>query len=375
MTEESRIQPDCAPGAPHPRETARVFGQQAAEAAFLAAFNSGRLHHGWLLAGPRGVGKATLAWRIARFLLSTPAQAGDGLFGEDAAPETLDVPEEHPVSRRLLAMSEPGLFHIVRQVNEKTGRLRAQILADDVRRLNEFLGLSAADGGRRVVLVDSADEMNVQAANALLKMLEEPPERTVFLLVSHQPMRLLPTIRSRCLKLALSPLGPEDMSGALAQAGVEAGAGATAISELSGGSVGEAVRLADGGGPERYASIVSLASGFPKLRRPLALQIAEGAAARGGEENLDLVAGLLDMLLARLARTGATGAPPPEAAKGESEILARLSPDSGAARRWAECAAQTRRRMRLGREGNLDPVGLAFDTIVRISACAGAMSR
>ena len=375
MTEESRIQPDCAPGAPHPRETARVFGQQAAEAAFLAAFNSGRLHHGWLLAGPRGVGKATLAWRIARFLLSTPAQAGDGLFGEDAAPETLDVPEEHPVSRRLLAMSEPGLFHIVRQVNEKTGRLRAQILADDVRRLNEFLGLSAADGGRRVVLVDSADEMNVQAANALLKMLEEPPERTVFLLVSHQPMRLLPTIRSRCLKLALSPLGPEDMSGALAQAGIEAGAGATAISELSGGSVGEAVRLADGDGPERYASIVSLASGFPKLRRPLALQIAEGAAARGGEENLDLVAGLLDMLLARLARTGATGAPPPEAAKGESEVLARLAPDSGAARRWAECAAQTRRRMRLGREGNLDPVGLAFDTIVRISACAGAMSR
>lgn len=375
MTEESRIQPDCAPGAPHPRETARVFGQQAAEAAFLAAFNSGRLHHGWLLAGPRGVGKATLAWRIARFLLSKPAQAGDGLFGEDAAPETLDVPEEHPVSRRLLAMSEPGLFHIVRQVNEKTGRLRAQILADDVRRLNEFLGLSAADGGRRVVLVDSADEMNVQAANALLKMLEEPPERTVFLLVSHQPMRLLPTIRSRCLKLALSPLGPEDMSGALAQAGVEAGAGATAISELSGGSVGEAVRLADGGGPERYASIVSLAAGFPKLRRPLALQIAEGAAARGGEENLDLVAGLLDMLLARLARTGATGAPPPEAAKGESEVLAKLAPDAGAARRWAECAAQTRRRMRLGREGNLDPVGLTFDTILRISACAGATSR
>ena len=169
-------------------------------------YTSDRLHHGWLLTGPQGVGKATLAWRIARFLLATPP-AEDGLFGSPPPPQTLDIDPEHPVSHRIQALAEPGLAPITRSYDDK-GKLRSQIVVDDIRKLNRFFGLSATDGGRRVVIVDAADDMNVSAANALLKMLEEPPARTTILLISHQPSRLLPTIRSRCRTLRLGPLSP-----------------------------------------------------------------------------------------------------------------------------------------------------------------------
>ena len=179
---------DRIDGAPHPRETERLFGQDDAQRDFLEAFNSNRLHHAWLITGPRGVGKATLAWRIARFLLATPVEQGRGLFG-DAPPayETLDVSPDHPMAHRIQAKSEPGLFAITRSVNEKTGKLRDMIVVDDIRGLTHFLTLSAAEGGRRVVIVDAADDMNTNAANALLKMLEEPPALTTMLLISHQP--------------------------------------------------------------------------------------------------------------------------------------------------------------------------------------------
>ncbi|TNF61069.1 MAG: DNA polymerase III subunit delta', partial [Rhodobacteraceae bacterium] len=197
-------QPDQAPGAPHPRETLRLLGQAQAEAEFLAAFATGRLHHGWLLTGPQGIGKATLAWRIARFLLATPDPQEDGLFGAPPPPASLDIAPDHPVARRMLARAEPGLAQVIRSLHPKTGKLRDVITVEDVRDLHRFFGLSATDGGRRVVIVDAADEMNPQAANALLKMLEEPPRRATLLLVAHQPSRLLATIRSRCRTLRLS---------------------------------------------------------------------------------------------------------------------------------------------------------------------------
>ena len=207
MSDQALPDPTQVEGAPHPAETRRLLGQTAAERAFLDAFSGGRLHHAWMLIGPKGVGKATLAWKIARFLLATPDAEEDGLFGAPPPPETLDIGEDHPVTRRSRAGAEPGLFVLKRGPNDKGDRIAAEIRVDQVRKLKSFFALSSADGGRRVVIVDAADEMNVNAANALLKLLEEPPVRTVMLLVCHQPSRLLPTIRSRCRELRLAALG------------------------------------------------------------------------------------------------------------------------------------------------------------------------
>lgn len=371
MSAETAPEPDRVEGAPHPRETFRLFGQEAAETAFLTAFASERLHHAWLLNGPRGVGKATLAWRIARFLLATPDHQEGGLFGAaPAMPDTLDVARDHPVARRIQAGAEPGLYHIRRTVNDKTGRLRDQILAENVRDLHRFLGLSAADGGRRVVIIDAADEMNVQAANALLKMLEEPPARTTFLLVSHQPAGLLPTIRSRCRDLRLMPLEPADMEAALVQAGIEAGGQAPALAQLSRGSAGEAVRMYNLDGLRIYGELIGIAATLPQLDRPRAIQMADAAGARGAETRLDLLYALVDLFLSRLARSGATGTPPPEAVPGEAAVIARLAPDARAARLWAECAQEIGARSRHGRAVNLDPAALVLDTVFKLQQAA-----
>ncbi|EAQ23942.1 DNA polymerase III subunit delta' [Roseovarius sp. 217] len=366
-------EPDCVEGAPHPRETARLFGQDAAEAEFLDAFNTGRLHHGWLITGPRGVGKATLAWRIARFLLATPLVQEEGLFGAPPSPATLDIGPDHPVSRRLLALSDPGLFLLRRGPTDKGDRLAAEIRVSEVRRLGNFFALSAADGGRRVVIVDAADELNTQAANAILKMLEEPPARTVLLLISHQPSGLLPTIRSRCRTLRLAPLGPQDIAQALDQAGIAPEGDPAALAELSGGSVGAAVRLLNLGGLKLYSDLVGLMESLPRLDRPRALRLAEAAATRGAEERLDLLFSLTDLMLARLARAGATGhAPRAEAAPGEAALLARLAPDARKGRDWADCAEAIGARARHGRAVNLDPASLVLDTVFRIQQTAGA---
>ncbi|HPD93675.1 MAG: DNA polymerase III subunit delta' [Rhodobacter sp.] len=357
-------EPDRVEGAPHPRDTPRLFGQNAAEDSFLRAFGGGRLHHGWLITGPRGVGKATLAWRIARFLLTQ--DPGGGLFGP---PETLDVSSDHPVAHRIQAGAEPGLLVIRRGADDKTGKLRSQITVDEVRKLRDFFGLSSAEGGRRVVLVDAADEMNANAANALLKLLEEPPAGASLLLVAHQPSRLLPTIRSRCRELRLAPLGPEDMGRALGQA-LGHDEGGAELAELSGGSVGEAIRLLAGGGLALYADIVALLAEIPRLSRPELLKLCNSMIGKDSELRFDLTVRLVDLALARLARTGATGTPPAEATPGEARVLTRLAPDARAARIWAEQASDLGARARGARAVNLDPGALVLDMFLRLESAA-----
>ena len=237
-------EPDRVPGAPHPRMTRRIIGQDHAIAEFIEAERSGRFHHAWLLTGPRGVGKATLAWAIARWLLS------------GAASDDLSVPEGDPAARRLAALSEPALQLIRRPWDDKASRLRAEITVDEIRRLLSFFHMSATDGGRRIAIVDAADEMNTAAANALLKVLEEPPRDGLILMVAHQPARLLPTIRSRCRTLRLNPLTPDQMTEALSGLGISEDA--EALAALSGGSVGEALRLSGQDGLARDQQIVDL---------------------------------------------------------------------------------------------------------------------
>jgi DNA polymerase-3 subunit delta' len=368
-----RPEPDRIDGAPHPRHTPRLFGQQAAERAFLDAFAAERLHHGWLITGPAGVGKATLAWAIARFLLATPMAPEAGLFGDAPAPDTLHVDPDHPVAHRVAALSDPGLFLLRRPYDDKAQRLRQQITVDEVRRLKSFFALSAADAGRRVVIVDCADEMTTSAANALLKLLEEPPANTTMLLVSHQPSRLLPTIRSRCRTLRLAPLVASDMARALDQAGASAGDAPEALAELAAGSVGAAIRLTAQGGLQRYAEMVSLYAGLPDLDRQRALKLAEAAAARGAQAQLEMMISLNDLLLSRLARFGAMGAAPGvEAAPGEAAMIARLAPDARRARVWAELAQSLGARLAHGRAVNLDPAALILDMVFSIRNTAAA---
>ena len=363
--------PDQAPGAPHPRETDRMFGQGDAESAFLSAYNAGRLHHGWLLTGPRGVGKATLAWRIARFLLATPPAQEDDMFGAPPPPTSLDISPEHPVSHRILAGGEPGLVSITRSVNEKTNRMRDQIVVDDIRRLGRFFGLSAADGGHRVVIVDAADEMNLNAANALLKMLEEPPARTTLLLISHQPSALLPTIRSRCRTLRLGPLNPDDMQAALVRTGTPTPANPEYLAALAAGSVGDALRLTNLDGLKIYAELIAILNSLPRLDRARALALANAAAQRGAADRFELLLTLIDIALARLARTGATGNPPqPQAAPDEAAVLTRLAATPDRGRAWAEIAATITARVRHGQAVNLDPAALVLDTVFKMQETA-----
>lgn len=361
-------EPDRIEGAPHPRETETLFGQAHAEAEFLSAFNTGRLHHGWLLTGPRGVGKATLAWRIARFLLATPEAQDDGLFGAPPPPETLDVANDHPVSRRLAALSDPGLFLLRRGPTDKGDKLAADIRVDEVRKLKNFFSLSAADGGRRVVIVDAADEMNPSSANAILKLLEEPPARTTLLMISHQPARLLPTIRSRCRELRLAPLDPDAMQAALEQAEADiAPDQITALNELSQGSVGAAIRLLNLDGLSLYSDLVNVMGSLPNLNQPRLLALSDSCAGKGKEARLDLALTLMDQLTARLARTGVTSQPPQEAAPGETQTLMRLAPTPATGRFWATKAQQAGDRARHAKSVNVDPAALVTDLFLQLA--------
>jgi DNA polymerase-3 subunit delta' len=371
--EDAVPEPDRVGEAPHPRETGALFGQEAAERAVLEAWAVGRMHHAWLLTGPRGVGKATLAWRIARFLLTQPVPGGDaGLFGDTAPlPKSLDTDPDHPVARRILALGEPRLLLLRRGWDDKKKRLRTEITVEESRRLGGFLALSSADGGMRVVIVDSADELNPSAANAILKLLEEPPRRVVFVLVSHQPARLLPTIRSRCRTLALYRLDPRAVSAAVAQAGFDVARDDVALAELSDGSAGMAVRLLEGGGLKLYADLVAAVAAAPHMDRPAALALAEQAGARGKGDRQDLAVFLIGLLLSRLARTGAGHPPRLEAAPGEGEVLRRLSPDAHAGRAWAALQGEVSDRLARGLAVNLDPPTLILDTLVRINEAAG----
>ncbi|MBD0866657.1 MAG: DNA polymerase III subunit delta' [Rhodobacteraceae bacterium] len=360
---------DQVPGIPHPRETSGLFGQDLAEQAFLNVYASGRLHHGWLLCGPQGIGKAVLAWRIARFLLATPPGAADGLFGAPTPPQSLDIDPDHPVARRILAGAEPGLTSVQRSRNDQ-GRLRSDIVVDDIRALGRFFGLTSADGGRRVVIIDSADALNTSAANALLKMLEEPPARTTLLLIAHQPARLLPTIRSRCRVLRLACLGPGDMTAALAQAGADVPPGAAMdhLAALAGGSVGMALRVLALDGLTLYQDLTSVVGTLPGLARPPVLALAELVAARTAAPRFELLLTLTETLLARLARTGATGIPPvPEAS---TAMLTRLAPNPVAGRAWADLALRISARTRHGQAVNLDPTALVLDTVFKIRETA-----
>jgi DNA polymerase-3 subunit delta' len=246
-----------------PRETTVLHGHAEAERALLEAYRGRRFHHAWLIAGPAGIGKATLAYRMARFVLAHP----DPRTPAVQRATSLHVDTDHPVARRIAAQAHGDLLVLERTVNEKTNKLRQDIQVDDVRRTVTFFGSTAGEGGWRVAIVDAVDELNREGANALLKILEEPPRRAVLLLVSHSAARILPTIRSRCRLLALRPLLATEVARAAATAiGEDAeAANIKAAAAVADGSVRRALALLDGEALDLRSRITALLEQLPAV--------------------------------------------------------------------------------------------------------------
>ena len=246
----------------HPRETPDLFGHREAETALLSAYRSGRIPHAWLIGGAQGIGKATLAYRMARFVLTHP----NPLAPSVQRAETLAVNPSDPVARQVTNGAHGGLLVLERSLNDR-GVMRTVITVDETRETISFFGSTAAVDGWRVCIVDTVDELNPNAANALLKILEEPPQRSLFLLVSHSPARALPTILSRCRKLPLRPLATDDVIHAAAQAANMAAddPALTEAAEAAEGSVSRAVTLLGGDALKLQQKTAALLATLPHV--------------------------------------------------------------------------------------------------------------
>jgi DNA polymerase-3 subunit delta' len=334
-----RAKPIEAPEEIGPAWTDRLIGHAEAEQGFLKAHESGRMPHAWLISGPKVVGKATLAYRMARFLLAQPAEEDTGMFGglAPAAPTTLQMSPEARVFRQVAQKAHPDFRLMERAVNQKTGKLRSEIVIDDVREVIDFLHLKPSASKWRVVIVDSADDLNRNSANALLKILEEPSANTVLLLLSHAPQALLPTIRSRCRKLVLQPLPGEVVSAEIGQRFPKSSAADRQVAaQTAAGSLGQAIRMVEDDGTGLLRDIGALLAGWPKLDAGLLHKLGDRLAGRDQGPQFDLAIELLGWWFARMARASATGEMPnPEIFQGESALIGRMRA-AASLDRWLE---------------------------------------
>jgi DNA polymerase-3 subunit delta' len=317
-----------------PRANSHLVGHEPAERIFLDAWNSGRLAHAWLLTGPKGIGKATLAYRIARFALAGGGDGG-GLFG--GPPDSLEISADHPVFHQMASQAHRDLKVIERGIaDEKKGKLKTEIVIDDVRKIGDLFH-QTADSGWRVVLIDAADEMNRNAANAVLKVLEEPPRQALILLVCHRPGRLLPTIRSRCRKLAMNPLSEQSVSHLLSRYRPElTDAEIAALVRLGEGSIGKALGLAAEGGLDLYHDLMGLLVALPRLDVPALHAFADRTSRPEAEAAWRTVTELLVWWLARLVQVGGReGRGMAEVVPGEGAVMSRLLSAAGL-ERWLE---------------------------------------
>jgi DNA polymerase-3 subunit delta' len=336
--------PDQEPGSPHPREVYELYGHQAEEAKLAESLEGGRRPHAWLICGPKGVGKATLAYRLARRLLGAAA-FGDAPLGSDP---------DDPIVRKIAQGSHPDLRTATRLDPEKN-EIKRDVTVLSVRQLTSFFALTADGvGGARVGIVDCADDMSMSAANALLKTLEEPPAGGSLILLSHAPGRLLPTLRSRCRKIALHPLTTDEMARVLPDIDPVCRA-------LARGCPGRAKALAALNIGQIYTAMSAHLSGLPRAPLDEALALGERSQANG-----DTFLALFDMLADWLARAGRAGLglPIDEIEAGESAVLGRLAANAGPDKA-AECWTKMR-ELREAVDGlNLDR-GLATLEALRI---------
>jgi DNA polymerase-3 subunit delta' len=296
----------------HPRGRQNLVGHAEAERSFAEAIGSGRLHHAWLIGGPEGIGKATLAYRVARRLLADRSE----LVAREG--DTLAVDPAGRTARQVTAGSHPNLIVLdLETASADVDRPPAKTIpVKTTRRALAFFGTTAANGGHRVMIVDSAEDLTVQSANALLKTIEEPPPNSTIFIVSHAPQRVLPTIRSRCRKLTLNPLSEEQVLGVLRSLGpdaMQAGEGdadlVASAAARADGSVGRALTLLD---PRRQAildEVSALLGQLPEVPMVRILSLAEKLADRKAEGNFELALDAVQLWAAERIRGGAALGP------------------------------------------------------------------
>lgn len=306
-----------------PRTNPDLLGHDVAEKALLADFNKGRLPHAIILAGAPGIGKATLAYRLARFLLSQEEQ-GAGLFGEPEKPSSLYLQPDHAVFRRVASGGHADLVVVEREFDEKKGRLKQDISAESVRKITPFLRKTAAEGGWRVVIVDGAEYLNRTSQNALLKILEEPPAKTVLMLTTTQPGTFLPTIRSRCRIIHLNPLPEASVSALLDKysPGVSPEEKA-ALCRLSEGSIGKALQFHQDKGVALYKDLLTAISNLPKLDLVKAHDLADKISR--SEQSYDTTREILTGWCQRLARSQARGTGLTDVLPGDAVIFQKIA--------------------------------------------------
>ena len=316
-----------SPRGPAPRANPHLYGHAAAEAALLEAYQGGRLAHAWILGGPRGIGKATLAYRFARFLLARPARGGGGgLFAAAPAPASLALASDHPVFRRVASGGHADLLTLERRFDEERRRLKTEIGIEEARTVADFLHLTPAEGGWRVVVIDGAEEMSRNAANAVLKIIEEPPAQALVLMVSHAPGRVLATLRSRCRRLTLKALDETALARVLAERLPElTGQEADLLKRLADGSAGRALALAEEGGLTLFREMMALLAGLPRLDTAALHRLADRTAGAQGESAYRTLTELLLWWLARLVRAAGTRQIPTELVAGEGALCGRLA--------------------------------------------------
>ena len=312
-----------------PRITEKLYGHQEALAQMLADWRAGTLAHGWLISGAKGTGKATLAYHFARAVLA----------GE--APEFIDT--EHKVFRRVAAGSHADLLVVEPKFDEKKDERAREISVEQAREIAQFLSLTSGESDWRVVIIDAVDELNIAGSNAILKILEEPPPQAVLLLLSHNPGRLLPTIRSRCRSLRLKGLNQKAFNAVLRQALPELDVGqGGALWQLSGGSPGVAVELHEAEAIELYGDMVQLLSAAPVLDATALHRFAEKIGTGKVHNNWKLFTHMMLSLLERITLT-ACGKPPVALSEEEGMVLAGLSGLHAAhvwAGKWQQVAEQ-----------------------------------
>lgn len=365
-------QPDDDPHSP--RRNSHLLGHADAEKLVLDAWNSGRMHHAWLIGGPPGIGKATLAYRIARFILSRGVEEeGDSLFGAPPPPASLAVDPESPVAKRIAAAGHSDLLTVERTWDEKRKRYKRDLPVDEVRRIAPFLRLTSGEGGWRVVVVDGADQMNTAGQNAVLKILEEPPSKSLILLVADNVGGLLPTIRSRSRKLMLEPLQEAQVAALLSRYVPELEhEERLSLARLSEGSIGRAMELHAAGGIKLLRQILGLMEMLPRLDILAAYKFIDEALRGNDEAAWTSVTELIGWWLGRLARAGARGVLPAEVTAGESEVMRRLlqAGHGGGLDRWVEVWENTNRLFARADSANLDRRQVLLQALLQIEAAA-----